>query len=74
MKYYPMAMHLHSIHQPGASMASHMFNAQKLGMKYIHFTDHVFEYMSKNKGQKQLDDRSEYLNGKAESHFPFKWA
>ena len=33
-------MHLHSIHQPGASMESHIYNAQKLGMKYIHFTDH----------------------------------
>ncbi len=40
MKYYPMHMHLHSIHQPGASMESHMYNAKSLGMQYIHFTDH----------------------------------
>ena len=40
MKYYPMAMHLHSVHQPGASMESHIYNAHLLGMKYIRFTDH----------------------------------
>lgn len=40
MKYYPMHMHLHTIHQPGASMESHMHNAAALGMKYIRFTDH----------------------------------
>ncbi len=40
MKYYPMHMHLHSCHQPGASMESHIYNAKKLGMRYIHFTDH----------------------------------
>ena len=40
MKYYPMHMHLHTIHQPGASMESHMHNARTLGMKYIRFTDH----------------------------------
>ena len=35
-----MAMHLHTVHQPGASMESHIYNASKLGMKYIRFTDH----------------------------------
>ena len=40
MKYYPMQMHLHTVHQPGASMESHIFNAAALGMKYIRFTDH----------------------------------
>ncbi len=40
MRYYPMAMHLHTCHQPGASMESHIYNAKKLEMKYIHFTDH----------------------------------
>ena len=40
MKYYPMHMHLHTTHQPGASMDSHMYNAHKLGMNYIRFTDH----------------------------------
>ena len=40
MKYYPMQMHLHSIHQPGASMESHIYNAYVLGMNYIRFTDH----------------------------------
>ena len=40
MKYYPMHMHLHSIHQPGASMTSHIHNAKELGMEYIRFTDH----------------------------------
>ncbi len=38
--YYPMHMHLHTCFQPGMSMAAHMHNAQKLGMKYIWFTDH----------------------------------
>ena len=40
MKYYPMAMHIHTCHQPGGSMEGHMYNAKKLGMQYIHFTDH----------------------------------
>ena len=40
MKYYPMHMHLHTVHQPGASMEGHIFNAHTLGMKYIRFTDH----------------------------------
>ena len=38
--YYPMHMHLHTCFQPGMSMAAHMYNANKLGMKYIWFTDH----------------------------------
>lgn len=38
--YHPMHMHLHTCFQPGMSMATHMHNAQKLGMKYIWFTDH----------------------------------
>ena len=38
--YYPMHMHLHTCFQPGMSMAAHMYNARKLGMKYIWFTDH----------------------------------
>lgn len=38
--YHPMQMHLHTCHQPGASMASHMYNARDLGMHYIRFTDH----------------------------------
>ena len=33
-------MHLHTIHQPGASMESHIYNAYTMGMKYIRFTDH----------------------------------
>lgn len=40
MKFYPMSMHLHSIHQPGASMEGHMYNAKTLGMQYIRYTDH----------------------------------
>lgn len=40
MPYYPMHMHLHSIHQPGASMEGHIYNAYRLGMKYIRFTEH----------------------------------
>jgi len=40
LKYYAMPMHLHSIHQPGASMESHIYNAASLGMSYIRFTDH----------------------------------
>ena len=38
--YHPMHMHIHSCFQPGASMALQMYQAQKLGMKYIWFTDH----------------------------------
>ena len=38
--YYPMHMHLHTCLQPGMSMAAHMHNANKLGMRYIWFTDH----------------------------------
>jgi len=40
MKYYPMQMHLHTCHQPGGSMEGHIYNAKKLGMEYIRFTDH----------------------------------
>jgi len=38
--YHPMHMHLHCCFQAGASMASHMHNANVLGMQYIRFTDH----------------------------------
>lgn len=38
--YHSMQMHLHTCHQPGASMAGHMYNAHRLGMHYIRFTDH----------------------------------
>lgn len=38
--YHPMHMHLHCGHQVGASMESHMYNAQQLGMHYIRFTPH----------------------------------
>lgn len=38
--YYPMHMHLHAACDHGASMAMHMYNANKLGMRYIWFTDH----------------------------------
>lgn len=38
--YYPMQMHLHTCHQPGGSMEGHIYNAAKLGMEYIRFTDH----------------------------------
>ena len=33
-------MHLHTCHQPGGSMEGHIYNAAKLGMHYIRFTDH----------------------------------
>jgi len=39
-RYHAMHMHLHCGHQNGASMASHMHNAQLLGMRYIRFTPH----------------------------------
>ena len=38
--YHPMHMHLHAVCDYGASMAMHMYNAQKLGMRYLWFTDH----------------------------------
>lgn len=38
--YHPMHMHLHAACDHGASMSMHMYNAQKLGMRYIWFTDH----------------------------------
>ena len=40
LKYYPMHMHLHASCDRGASMALDMYNASKLGMNYIWFTDH----------------------------------
>ncbi len=40
MRYHPMQMHLHTCHQPGASMEGHIYNAASLGMKYVRFTDH----------------------------------
>lgn len=40
MRYYPMHMHLHSVHHSPASMEGHIYNAHALGMEYIHFTDH----------------------------------
>ena len=40
IKYYPMHMHLHASCDRGASMALDMYNASKLGMNYIWFTDH----------------------------------
>ena len=39
-KYYPMHMHIHASCDKGSSMALNMYNASKLGMKYIWFTDH----------------------------------
>ncbi len=39
--YHPMHMHLHTCFQPGMSMAAHMYNTHKLGMKYIWFTDGI---------------------------------
>ena len=39
-KYHPMHMHIHTCHQQGGSMESHIYNAASLGMQYIHFTDH----------------------------------
>ena len=38
--YHPMHMHLHGGCDHGASMSMHMHSAQKLGMRYIWFTDH----------------------------------
>ncbi len=38
--YHPMHMHLHAGHQGGASVESHMYNAQALGMRYIYITSH----------------------------------
>ena len=39
-RYYPMHMHLHTCFQGGACMESQIYNAKKLGMQYIRFTDH----------------------------------
>ena len=39
-RYYPMHMHLHTCFQGGASMESQIYNAKKMGMEYIHLTDH----------------------------------
>ncbi len=38
--YHPMAMHLHTCHQPGASMESQIYRAHELGMQYIRISDH----------------------------------
>lgn len=39
-RYYPMHMHIHTCFQPDPSMACHLYNANRLGMKYVWFTDH----------------------------------
>ena len=58
-------MHLHSCHQPGGSMEGHIYNAKKLGMQYIHFTDHdtrmgrkqkQFDYFDFSKGVLEYSD------------------
>ncbi len=38
--FYAQHLHIHSCYEPGASMEGHIYHANKLGMKYIWFTDH----------------------------------
>ena len=38
--YHCMHLHLHTCFQAGACMESQMYNAHKLGMRYLFFTDH----------------------------------
>ncbi len=53
--YHPMHMHLHTCHQPGASMESHMYNAKLLNMHYIRFTDHDTRTGTKSKSCNSFD-------------------
>jgi len=55
MIYYPMHMHMHTCHQPGASMEGHIYNASLLGMKYIRFTDHDNRVGLKKNALKSFD-------------------
>lgn len=55
MKYYPMQMHLHTCHQPGGSMEGHIYNAKRLGMEYIRFTDHDTRIGPKNHPLSRFD-------------------
>ena len=64
MIYYPMHMHLHSCHQPGASTESHIYNAKALGMKYIRFTDHDTRVCKKENEFRSFDfsrEEMEYI-------------
>ena len=58
-KYYGMPFHLHSCFERQASMEGHMYNAQKLGLKYIWFTDHDVRMGRK----KNHIDRFDFENG-----------
>ena len=49
MKYYSMPMHLHSSHEPTASIGAHMSRATELGMKYIWLTEHDIRMGRKKK-------------------------
>ena len=40
MTFYPMHMHLHSSHEPAASIGSHMAHAASLGIKHLWLTEH----------------------------------
>ena len=72
MIYEPMHMHLHTCHQPGGSMEGHIYNASKLGMRYIRFTDHdtrtgrkqnPIERFDFTKGVTMIHDRKKGTHG-----------
>ncbi len=71
-QYHAMHMHLHCGHQAGASMESHMYNAQQLGMHYIRFTPHdsrtgprknIFRSFDFNRGTLVYEDYPELTCG-----------
>ncbi len=66
-RYYPMHMHLHAGCDYGSSMALDMYNASKLGMEYIWFTDHDTRMVRREKEVKGFSFDTPFLmreNGK----------
>ncbi len=49
MKFYPMHMHLHSAHEPSASIGAHMSHAAELGIKHLWLTEHDVRMGEKQK-------------------------
>ncbi len=73
-KFYAQHMHMHSCYQPGASMEGHMYHANKLGMKYIWFTDHDIRMGRKQNEVTGFDFESDTLivNGENGRFWGFK--
>lgn len=55
MQYYPVHLHLHTSMETGGSLAGHIYNAKKLGMRYIWFTDHDYRLYIRRKAIRGFD-------------------